>query len=106
MLSYVRSNPLLTTDPSAVEVRRLRVEEQLSVAQLQARSGIGRNRLQHRLRGLAADRFQATTCKRHRVDTYPGRLMIEVPRSRYLYWEIEGSWRASVLAPTKSSVKV
>ncbi|MEV4832545.1 resolvase [Micromonospora sp. NPDC049257] len=42
------------TDPTAAEVRRLRVEEGLSVRQIQARTGLGRNRVYALLRGVAA----------------------------------------------------
>ncbi|WBB72917.1 helix-turn-helix domain-containing protein [Micromonospora sp. WMMD1128] len=40
------------TDPLAIEARRLRVEEQLSVAEIQARLGIGRDRVYAMLRGI------------------------------------------------------
>ncbi|MFG2165824.1 resolvase [Micromonospora chersina] len=40
------------TDPLAAEARRLRVEEQLSVQQIQARLGIGRDRAYALLRGV------------------------------------------------------
>ncbi|MEU1685565.1 helix-turn-helix domain-containing protein [Micromonospora sp. NPDC005707] len=40
------------TDPLTAEARRLRVEEQLSVAQIQARLGIGRDRAYTLLRGV------------------------------------------------------
>ncbi|MER7169583.1 helix-turn-helix domain-containing protein [Micromonospora sp. NPDC000207] len=40
-------------DPVAAEVRRLRTEEQLSVRQIRARTGLGRNRVQELLRGVA-----------------------------------------------------
>jgi transcriptional regulator with XRE-family HTH domain len=40
------------TDPLAAEARRLRVEEQLSVAQIRARLGIGRDRAYALLRGV------------------------------------------------------
>ncbi|MGR6317122.1 helix-turn-helix domain-containing protein [Micromonospora soli] len=40
------------TDPLAVEARRLRVEEQLSVREIQARLGIGRDRVYALLRGV------------------------------------------------------
>ncbi|MEH1054858.1 hypothetical protein V6U89_06540 [Micromonospora sp. CPCC 206171] len=42
------------SDPSADEVRRLRVEEKLSVRQIRARTGLGRNRVHELLRGSAA----------------------------------------------------
>ncbi|MFI6130408.1 helix-turn-helix domain-containing protein [Micromonospora sp. NPDC051141] len=40
------------TDPLAAEARRLRVEEQLSVAEIRARLGIGRDRASALLRGV------------------------------------------------------
>jgi transposase-like protein len=40
------------TDPIAAEVRRLRTVEQLSVREIQARTGLGRNRLHELLRGV------------------------------------------------------
>ncbi|MEU1964960.1 helix-turn-helix domain-containing protein [Micromonospora sediminicola] len=40
------------TDPLAAEARRLRVEEQLSVAEIRARLGIGRDRVYTLLRGV------------------------------------------------------
>ncbi len=40
------------TDPLAAEVRRLRVDEQLSVAEIRARLGIGRDRAYALLRGV------------------------------------------------------
>ncbi|WFE63861.1 helix-turn-helix domain-containing protein [Micromonospora sp. WMMD714] len=40
------------TDPSAAEVRRLRAGEGLSVRQIQARTGLGRNRVYALLRGV------------------------------------------------------
>ncbi|MFI9642037.1 helix-turn-helix domain-containing protein [Micromonospora sp. NPDC051925] len=40
------------TDPTAAEVRRLRAEEGLSVRQIQARTGLGRNRVYALLRGV------------------------------------------------------
>ncbi|MFJ6195095.1 resolvase [Micromonospora sp. NPDC092111] len=40
------------TDPTADEVRRLRTEEALSVRQIQARTGLGRNRVYALLRGV------------------------------------------------------
>ena len=40
------------TDPIAAEARRLRVEEQLSVAEIRARLGIGRDRVYALLRGV------------------------------------------------------
>ncbi|ADL44314.1 helix-turn-helix domain-containing protein [Micromonospora aurantiaca (nom. illeg.)] len=40
------------TDPLAAEVRRLRVDEQLSVAEIRARLGIGRDRVYALLRGV------------------------------------------------------
>ncbi|MFI7211097.1 helix-turn-helix domain-containing protein [Micromonospora maritima] len=42
----------LATDPLATEARRLRVEEQLSVAEIRARLGIGRDRVYTLLRGV------------------------------------------------------
>ncbi|MEU1751462.1 resolvase [Micromonospora matsumotoense] len=42
------------TDPRASEVRRLRAEERLSVRQIQARTGLGRNRVYALLRGVPA----------------------------------------------------
>ncbi|WP_346536625.1 helix-turn-helix domain-containing protein [Micromonospora sp. DPT] len=40
------------TDPTADEVRRLRAEEKLSVRQIRARTGLGRNRVHELLRGV------------------------------------------------------
>ncbi|MEV6816402.1 helix-turn-helix domain-containing protein [Micromonospora sp. NPDC051296] len=40
------------TDPHAAEVRRLRSEEQLSVREIRARTGLGRNRVYELLRGV------------------------------------------------------
>ncbi|GAA3738192.1 hypothetical protein GCM10022379_04540 [Micromonospora maritima] len=42
----------LATDPLATEARRLRVEEQLSVAEIRVRLGIGRDRVYALLRGV------------------------------------------------------
>ena len=52
LLSYARSNVRVVTDPLAAEARRLRVVEQLSVRDIQARLGIGRNRVHELLRGM------------------------------------------------------
>ncbi|MGW0431544.1 hypothetical protein ACWDV4_03180 [Micromonospora sp. NPDC003197] len=40
------------TDPLATEARRLRTVEQLSLSQIQARLGIGKDRLYELLRGV------------------------------------------------------
>ncbi|WP_446218229.1 hypothetical protein [Micromonospora sp. IBHARD004] len=40
------------TDPLAAEARRLRVVEQLSVRDIRARLGVGRNRVHELLRGF------------------------------------------------------
>ncbi|MEU5786428.1 hypothetical protein ABZ754_01705 [Micromonospora purpureochromogenes] len=40
------------SDPTADEVRRLRAEEKLSVRQIRARTGLGRNRVHELLRGV------------------------------------------------------
>ncbi|WP_341718948.1 hypothetical protein QQG74_04025 [Micromonospora sp. FIMYZ51] len=42
------------TDFDATEVRRLRTAEQLSIREIQARTGLGRNRVQQLLRGVPA----------------------------------------------------
>jgi hypothetical protein len=75
-LSYRRSNLPLMTDPLAAEARRLRTDEQLSVREIRARLGIGRHR--------------PTTVRRNTGDGYRGCLTVEVPRSRQMYWKIEG----------------
>jgi hypothetical protein len=51
-LSYGRSKVLAMTDPLAAEARRLRAVEQLSVRQIQARLGIGKDRVYALLRGV------------------------------------------------------
>ncbi|MCI4064168.1 helix-turn-helix domain-containing protein [Micromonospora sp. R77] len=51
-LSYTRTNVRSVTDPLAAEARRLRVVEQLSVRAIQARTGLGRNRVYALLRGV------------------------------------------------------
>ncbi|MEU9505147.1 helix-turn-helix domain-containing protein [Micromonospora sp. NPDC048170] len=48
----MRSKLLLMTDPFADEVRRLRTVEQLSVREIRARTGLGRNRINDLLRGV------------------------------------------------------
>ncbi|MEU8053992.1 MULTISPECIES: helix-turn-helix domain-containing protein [Micromonospora] len=59
-MSYVRTNLLfvdafqLLDDSRAAEVRRLRTVEQLSVREIRARTGLGRNRVQELLRGVPA----------------------------------------------------
>ncbi|TDC35393.1 helix-turn-helix domain-containing protein [Micromonospora sp. KC213] len=45
------------TDPTADEVRRLRAEEGLSVREIRARTGLGRNRVYELLRGVPPPRW-------------------------------------------------
>jgi transcriptional regulator with XRE-family HTH domain len=54
ILSYIRSNLLLMTDPFAAEARRLRTVEPLSARQIQARLGVSKDRLYELLRGVPA----------------------------------------------------
>lgn len=50
----MRSNLLVMVDPLAAEVRRLRTVEQLSVREIRARTGLGRNKVYDLLRGVPA----------------------------------------------------
>ncbi|MGN9889931.1 helix-turn-helix domain-containing protein [Micromonospora sp. L31] len=51
-LSYGCSKFPAVNDPTGDEVRRLRTEEKLSVRQIRARTGLGRNRVHELLRGV------------------------------------------------------
>ncbi|MFF5070080.1 hypothetical protein ACFY2R_02430 [Micromonospora olivasterospora] len=63
-------------DFQAAEVRRLRTVEQLSVREIRARTGLGRNRVQE------LKRYRVATGRLNTGDGYHGCPTVEVPRSR------------------------